>query len=54
MFDIFQTGRAAIHCAADGGHLNIIKFLIENGADPNIKTTLVRKLAKFSALILIL
>ena len=45
MFDIFQTGRAAIHYAVDGGHLNIVKFLIENGADPNIKTTEVRKIS---------
>ena len=50
MFDIFQTGRAAIHYAAIGGHLNIVKFLIENGADPNIKNTEVRKISQIFCL----
>ena len=42
MFDLFQGGKAAIHYAAEGGHLNIIKFLIENGVDPSVKSTEVR------------
>ena len=46
MFDLFQYGRAAIHYAAEGGHLEIIALLIENGAVPNIKTTRVRKISQ--------
>ena len=57
MFDLFQYGRAAIHYAAKGGHLEIIALLIENGADSNVKDAWVRKirkLAKFYVIILIL
>ena len=54
MFDLFQYGRAAIHYATEGGHLEIIALLIKNGADANVKDAWVRKLAKCSVIILIL
>ena len=41
----FQYRTAAIHYAAEGGHLNIIQYLLENGVDPNVKTTEVRKIS---------
>ena len=42
MFDLPQYGKAAIHYAAKGGHQKIIRLLIENSVDPNVKTTEVR------------
>ena len=50
LFDLFQYGRAAIHFAAEGGHLNIIQYLLVNGVDPNVKTTEVRKISQISCL----
>ena len=46
MFDLFQYVRAAIHYAAEGGHLEIIALLIENGADFNAKDAWVRKISQ--------
>ena len=44
MFDLFQYGKAAIHYAAEGGHLEIIALLIKNGADANVKDERVKKI----------
>ena len=44
MFDLFQFEKAAIHYAAEGGHLEIIALLIKNEADANVKEPLVRKI----------
>ena len=46
MFDLFQYGKAAIHYAAKGGHLEIIALLIKNGADGNVKEICVRKISQ--------
>ena len=46
MFDLFQYGKAAIHYAAERGHLEIIALLIKNGADANIKEARVRKISQ--------
>ena len=46
MFDLFQRGKAAIHYAAEDGHLEIIELLIKNGADANVKDARVRKISQ--------
>ena len=46
MFDLFQHGKAAIHYAAEGGHLEIIALLIKNGVDANVKDAWVRKISQ--------
>jgi len=33
----FQNGESALHASALFGHLNIVKKLIESGADPHLK-----------------
>ncbi len=32
-----RKGKSLLHCAVDGGNVEVIKFLLASGADPNIK-----------------
>ena len=43
--DFFQYVKAAIHYAAEGGHLNRIQYLLENAVDRNVRITEVRKIS---------
>ena len=33
-----DAGRAAIHFAANGGHIEIVKYLLSKGVDKNLRT----------------
>ena len=33
----YGGGETLLHCAAYGGHLNVVEFLLERGADPNVQ-----------------
>jgi ankyrin repeat protein len=35
----FQSGWTPLHCAAQAGHLNVVKLLVESGAPTTAQTT---------------
>ena len=35
-FNLFKHGFTSLHCAAQQGHVLIVKLLLENGASPDI------------------
>jgi len=33
----YGGGETLLHCAAYGGHLNVVEFLLEHGVDPDVQ-----------------